>query len=174
MSVEVVDGAADEKVGTEDGTATLLASLQAQSADVDRLAALVVQRQNILAQAVTQWEAMQPVPAAEPAPAPKKKNKNKRRDGEALERVCGWDPRLAWSDDEVRACDGSAAETVKVEDGDVDMEAEAGVETGTGNLCTAGKRCERHQGWQRTLAVTLDVEAAQLVSLSDRLTAASI
>lgn len=132
------------------GAAALLASLEAQAEDVARAAQVVAQRQALLARAVERWEALAPAPLPEgTAPAPKKKSsKNKRRDGEAAaaaERPCGFDHRLLWDD-------GPVAEW-----------AAGGVEeAGEEETCAARRRCERHQGWQRTIGVALDVEYAQL------------
>lgn len=147
---------------TDDGTAALTASLQTQIEQVMRFAEVVAQRQALFAQAIEQWDALKPVAVTDPAPAPKRKSKTKRRDGEqAVERPCGWDSRLLWSDEEVRSWDGKGPEDA---DGDVDMEEGHGGMKMLSTMCPAGRRCERHQGWQKTLGVALDVEAAQLVS----------
>lgn len=67
-----------------------------------------------------------------------------------------------WSDEEVQAWYAKGQDA----DGDVEMAEEGG--EGTMRLlptmCPASRRCDRHQGWQKTLGVALDVEAAQLVS----------
>lgn len=147
----------------EDGPASLIATLQAQKEDVARLAELVSQRQALFAQAIAQWDALKPVATNNPVPAPKRKSKTKRREGETtVERPCGWDSRLMWSDDEVRSWYVQGQPT----DGDVEMAEEGGEEVPKllPTMCPASRRCERHQGWQKTLGVALDVEAAQLVS----------
>jgi COMPASS component SPP1 len=156
------DGAAGNGAAEEEGTAALTASLQAQSEQVVRLAELVAQRQALFAQAIAQWDALKPVVVAGTAPAPKRKSKTKRRDGDpVVERPCGWDSRLLWSNEELRSWDGKGPED---SEGDVDMdEEERGGMMILSTMCAAGRRCERHQGWQKTLGVALDVEAAQLV-----------
>lgn len=78
----------------------------------------------------------------------RRKNKSKRREMETVEvRPCGWDARLLWDDAAVEVWDGSR---------------------GDGVLCDGGKRCDRHQGWQKTVAAGLDVEGAVIVSSHSR------
>lgn len=101
---------------------------------------LVNKRQTLLSQAIESWEALPLVLVEVPA---RRKNKSKRREMETVEvRPCGWDARLLWDDATVEAWDGSR---------------------GDGALCDGGKRCDRHQGWQKTVAAGLDVEGAVIV-----------
>lgn len=150
--VTVSYAGAPPALAEETDSATLLAQLQAQSEGVVRLAELVAQRQALFAHAVAAWDALKPAVTDEPVPAPKRKSKPKRGGETVVERPCGWDARLVWGDEEVRAWRPEEAE------------AEGGGEGGGQWMCMAGRRCERHQGWQKTLGVALDVEAAQLVS----------
>lgn len=109
--------------------------------ELERQMDLVTKRQTLLSQAVESWEALPLVLVEVPA---RRKNKSKRREMETVEvRPCGWDARLLWDDVAVEAWDGSQ---------------------GDGALCDGGKRCDRHQGWQKTVAAGLDVEGAVIVS----------
>lgn len=163
---QVVEAAQDTS------TLALLSNLRRQSSEAERALSVIARRQAILGSAIAAWESLMPAGSVE---EPKKKSKNKRRDGEKDPRPCGFDPRIVWSDREVEAWDGSerVVEDVKVEEGgEGEGEGEGGGKEEGENLmsraaklglCSAGRRCERHQGWQKTVAVALEVEAAQLV-----------
>lgn len=104
---------------------------------------LVNKRQTLLSQAIESWEALPLVLVEVPA---RRKGKSKRREMETVEvRPCGWDSRLIWDDAAIEKWDESRGE---------------------GPLCDGGKRCDRHQGWQKTVAAALDVEGAVIVSCS--------
>lgn len=118
-----------------------MTDLKAQIPAIDKQLQLVEKRQALLSQALEQWEALPQVLVEVPS---KRKGKSKRREMETVEvRPCGWDSRLSWDDGEVEAWDGS---------------------NGDQPLCDCGKRCDRHQGWQKVVAASLDVEEAVLVS----------
>ncbi|KLT39001.1 PHD-domain-containing protein [Cutaneotrichosporon oleaginosum] len=152
-------------------TLALLSSLRKQSADAERALAIIARRQAILAAAVGVWESFAPGLVEEP----KKRSKNKKRDGEKDPRPCGYDPRLIWSDAEVAAWDGSEREATPPRKDEEGLEGEDRVkETALERaarlgLCAVGRRCERHAGWQKTLAVALEVEATQLSRRRDDL-----
>lgn len=154
---------ADEE-SQDTATLVLLSSLRRQSAEAERALAILARRQAILGSAIGVWEALVPAGAAE---EPKKRSKNKKRDGEKDPRPCGFDPRIVWSDKEVEAWDGAEREEIKDEvEGEEDGEKDEGALARAARLglCAVGRRCDRHQGWQKTTAVALEVEATQLVS----------
>ncbi|BEI79950.1 hypothetical protein CcaverHIS002_0104790 [Cutaneotrichosporon cavernicola] len=156
----VLEGAQDA------ATLALLSSLQRQSADAERALAILARRQAMLAYAVGVWESLVPGVVEEP----KKRSKNKKRDGEKDPRPCGFDLRLVWSDAEVAVWDGSEREATPPQEEEVDKEKETALERAARlGLCAVGRRCERHAGWQKTLAVQLEVEATQLTRRRDEL-----
>lgn len=171
MSVEH-HGHVAEPAAPPNAEGELLAELRQQGDGVLRALELVAKRQAILEQAVAYYDSLV-VTLAPAAPAPTKKSKNKRRDGQKEERPCAFDPRLLWDDEAVTVWSGEEA---PVEEAPVEEEAEAGEGEGEGDdaaatpkppsraVCKNGRRCDRHQGWQRTTAVALEVEVAQLVS----------
>lgn len=139
VSVQLADGSQPSTVSPSH--AALVANLRSQMSELERQMDLVTKRQTLLSQAVESWEALPLVLVEVPA---RRKNKSKRREMETVEvRPCGWDARLLWDDVAVEAWDGSQ---------------------GDGALCDGGKRCDRHQGWQKTVAAGLDVEGAVIVS----------
>ncbi|GMK58414.1 hypothetical protein CspeluHIS016_0504460 [Cutaneotrichosporon spelunceum] len=143
----------------------LLSSMRRQSADAERALAILARRQAMLGSAVAVWESLAPGVVEEP----KKRSKNKKRDGEKDPRPCGFDPRLVWSDAEVAAWDGSEREATTLPEeveGDKETALECAARLG---LCAVGRRCERHAGWQKTLAVQLEVEVTQLTRRRDEL-----
>ncbi|KAL1409115.1 60S ribosomal subunit assembly or modification protein [Vanrija albida] len=178
VTVEHHGGTAVPAPAPGDGAESLVRELKQQSEGVTRALELVGKRRAILEQAVAYYDSLVVtlVPAA-PAPA-SKKSKNKRRDGQKEERPCAFDPRLLWDDDEVGAWAGDEA---PLEDAPEEVEPEAGAEedgadTATPKppsraVCKNGRRCDRHQGWQRTTGVALDVEVAQLTRRRDELAA---
>lgn len=139
VSVKLADGS---RLGEVSPSHTaLVASLKSQMTELEKQMDLVNKRQTLLSQAIESWEALPLVLVEVPA---RRKNKSKRREMETVEvRPCGWDARLLWDDATVEAWDGSE---------------------GDGALCDGGKRCDRHQGWQKTIAAGLDVEGAVVVS----------
>ncbi|BEJ11022.1 hypothetical protein CspHIS471_0104440 [Cutaneotrichosporon sp. HIS471] len=156
----VLEGAQDA------ATLALLSSLQRQSADAERALAILARRQAMLAYAVGVWESFAPGVVEEP----KKRSKNKKRDGEKDPRPCGFDPRLVWNDAEVAAWDGSEREPTPPQEEEVEKEKETALERAARlGLCAVGRRCERHAGWQKTLAVQLEVEVTQLTRRRDEL-----
>jgi COMPASS component SPP1 len=166
---QVLEGAQDA------ATLALLSSLRRQSADAERALAILARRQAMLAAAVGVWESLAPGAVEEP----KKRSKNKKRDGEKDPRPCGYDPRLVWSDAQVAGWDGSEREMTppkeeagegEGEEGDGEARKETALERAARlGLCAVGRRCERHAGWQKTLAVQLEVEATQLTRRRDEL-----
>lgn len=154
------EGEARARVEEAQDTSTLalISSLRQQSAEAERALAVLARRQAILASAVAVWESLVPAGGVE---EPKKRSKNKKRDGEKDPRPCAFDPRIVWSDSEVEAWDG--AEREAVEEGEGDEKESALARADRLGLCAVGRRCDRHQGWQKTTAVALEVEATQLV-----------
>lgn len=150
--------------GAQDAaTLARLSSLRRQGADAERALAILARRQAILAAAVGVWESLAPGVVVEP-----KRSKNRKRDGEKDPRPCGYDPRLVWSDAQVAAWDGSEREpTPEMEE---EERKESALERAARlGLCAVGRRCERHAGWQKTMAVALEVEATQLARRRDEL-----
>ncbi|TXT10587.1 hypothetical protein VHUM_02092 [Vanrija humicola] len=158
--------------------AQLLQDLRQQAEDVTRALELVAKRQAVLEQAVAYYDGLV-VTLAPAAPAPTKKSKNKRRDGQKEERPCAFDPRLLWDDEAVAAWAGDEAPLAEGADAEGDTaeaEGEGGDAADTPKpparaVCKNGRRCDRHQGWQRTTAVALEVEVAQLSRRRDELAA---
>ena len=115
--------------------------VRSQIAAITSRLELVRKRQEILRQAIEHAESLDPVITVVEEV---RSGKSKRKGGPTEDKQCAWDPRLILSDEEVQAIDGA----------DRDM----------GGVCELGKRrCDRHPGWQKTIALSLDVEEQQLV-----------
>ncbi|WVR09469.1 hypothetical protein IAU60_006536 [Kwoniella sp. DSM 27419] len=151
--------------------ATRLSSVQAQIEQVEIAVDLVKARQEILRQAIERCEALHPVANAldeEAEEVSKKSKKKKGSSGPKEDRPCGWVRRLIADDGEVQrwivttAARGTRQldESPHEQDGTHGIEAD---EIGDQDYCLNGrKRCDRHQGWQKTMAVSLEVELAGL------------
>ena len=126
-----------------------IADISAQLKIVQSALEMVQKRQRILSQAIARWESSGSGAAngaaadgehADAPPPSKKSKKHQSKDKE--ERLCGWDERLVWDDTEVGIWSGERWE---------------------GDTCAKGRRCDRHQGWQKTIGASLQVEEALLV-----------
>ena len=126
-----------------------IADISAQLKIVQSALEMVQKRQRILSQAIARWESSGSGAAngaaadgehADAPPLSKKSKKHQSKDKE--ERLCGWDERLVWDDTEVGIWSGEQWE---------------------GDTCVKGRRCDRHQGWQKTIGASLQVEEALLV-----------
>ncbi|ORY35641.1 hypothetical protein BCR39DRAFT_555779 [Naematelia encephala] len=135
----------------------LLAVIQNQLGVAQRSLELVRKRQNLLRQVIARCLALQEVAVngdEGDEDKPRKGKKEGKRQG-VEDKPCGWDRRLIWSDEEVQDWDGM--------DDAVDAEL-------NDLVCKRGKRrCDRHQGWQKTIAVSLEVEEAQLIRRKESL-----
>ena len=128
---------------TTSTTEQTTASLSEQISAINRALSDVTRRQEILQHTITRCETLI-LPAASEAEVGDKKSK--KRPGGGDDRPCGWDKKLVWTDEEVEQWRP---------DEDDGMDGEA---------CMAPKRrCDRHQGWQKTMTASLDLEAGQLV-----------
>ncbi|WWD19205.1 hypothetical protein CI109_103663 [Kwoniella shandongensis] len=147
------------KLEATDTEASQLALVQKQIEEVQRAMDVVRKRQAILEAAIERCETLAPVQPTgeedEDEDQGKTKGKGKKGRsggggaGKGEDEPCGWDRRLVSSDEEV---EGMAD----------DVE---------GQPCMVGRRkCDRHQGWQKTTAVSLEVEIAGLSRIRDNLT----
>ncbi|WVF67527.1 hypothetical protein IAT40_002283 [Kwoniella sp. CBS 6097] len=154
-----------------------LADLQRQIDQVERAINLVKARQQILESAIVRCETLQPIAIenghdeAEEEELVGKRGKKKKglantNGGGKDDKPCGWVRILVADDqriDEWRTSEGGE-EDVEMADnhgtpgGGADRSS--GLEEGT---CYNGRRkCDRHQGWQKTIAVLLEVELSGL------------
>lgn len=124
----------------------LLSVVQSQMAAMTAALELVRRRQQILQQAIDHAESLAPVVIAQ-EDIRGSKNKRKSGTGPTEDKQCAWDPRLIWTDDQVKTWSAD------------------GQDGGEGICELAKKRCDRHSGWQKTIAISLEVEERQLVSL---------
>jgi hypothetical protein len=128
----------------------LLEQIALQEETIAQARRIIEARREMLQQAIVNAEALLPAPvvAEESIEASgSKKNKKPKKAAAVDLRACGYDSRLAADDAEVLAMlktEGDAAE---------------------GEVCPASRRCDRHQGWQKTIAVELEVEMALNVSI---------
>lgn len=125
----------------------LLAQIEAQEEALAASVRVIQARQKLLERTIARAEALQPAlaPAVEESAAStSKKSKPKKAPAAADNRACGYDSRLSADDNDVLGL---------VED-----------DTMEGEVCTASRRCDRHQGWQKTIAVALEVELILSVS----------
>lgn len=134
-------------------TATLeyevLSAVHTQMEAISSALEIVRKRQEILQQSINHAESLGPVvvPAVEETRSSKSKRKST---GPTEDKQCAWDPRLIWSDDETKMADIGGLQ--------VENQVDVGV-------CESGKRrCDKHSGWQKTIALSLELEEQQLVS----------
>lgn len=123
----------------------LMVAVQSQMKALTSALDVVRKRQDILRRAIEHAESLAPIaiPVEETRAS---KSKRKGGGGPTEDKQCAWDPRLSWTDQQVMA-----------EGGTVGREDDLAV-------CELAKRrCDKHSGWQKTLAISLEVEEKQLV-----------
>lgn len=132
-----------------DDTQTQLLTLQKRQEGAQKAMERIQKRQALLRNAVDRCEQLPPIAATETEES-QQKGKKRKAGRPADDRPCGWEASLIAEDEEVE-------ELVKGE-GD-EME----VVEGEREVCMLPRRrCDRHQGWQKTVAVSLDLELATL------------
>lgn len=133
--------------GRDDSTQQLINTIQIQLEATTAALDIVRKRQQILQSAIDRAEGLPPI-LIQAEESRSSKSKRKGGNGPSEDKQCAWDPRLIRDDAEVRDWNGEEQE-----------------EDVVGNICGLGKRkCDRHQGWQKTSTVSLELEHAQLVS----------
>jgi COMPASS component SPP1 len=133
--------------GRDESTQQLINTIQNQLEATTAALDTVRKRQQILQSAIDRAEGLPPI-LIQAEESRSSKSKRKGGNGPSEDKQCAWDPRLIWDDAEVRDWDGEEQE-----------------EDVVGNICGLGKRkCDRHQGWQKTSTISLELEHAQLVS----------
>ncbi|KAK8854654.1 hypothetical protein IAR55_003393 [Kwoniella newhampshirensis] len=141
-----------------------LNEIQAQIEEVERAMAIVSKRQELLLSAVERCEALvsvRSIPGEEEEDVQEKgtsKGKKGRGGGAGAgkgdDRPCGWDRRLVSFDEEMLEMNIGRGEDELVK----------------GELCMVARRkCDRHQGWQKTTAISLEVEMVGLSRIRDNL-----
>ncbi|WRT68563.1 uncharacterized protein IL334_005540 [Kwoniella shivajii] len=136
-----------------------LMQLEAQMEEVEKAMTVLRKRQDILKLAVEKCEDLPSITAVvEEEEVEQKKGKRKKGSGAGGgaggskdDRPCGWDKLLILDDGELTRLAG------------VQQEEE-------GRLCMRGRRrCDRHQGWQKTIAAQLKGEQTSLERMQKRL-----
>lgn len=136
-----------------DDTQTQLLTLQKRQEAVQKTILRIQKRQALLHIAVDRCEQL---PAIAPTETEESQQKGKKRKAgrPTDDRPCGWEASLIAEDEEVE-------ELVKGEGEEMEVVA------GEREVCMLPRRkCDRHQGWQKTVAVSLDLELATLVSVT--------
>nr|XP_019044859.1 hypothetical protein I302_06773 [Kwoniella bestiolae CBS 10118]OCF23789.1 hypothetical protein I302_06773 [Kwoniella bestiolae CBS 10118] len=145
-----------------------LVELEKQLANVNRSIELVNKRQRILDQVIVRAENAMLAPNGneveeEEEVVHSKKGKKKKgamNGGGKDDKPCGWDRVLIADDEEVPKVENGVNE----ENGNAEDQRQEG-------LCMRGKRrCDRHQGWQRTIAAQLEIELSGLERCQKNLT----
>ncbi|OXB35797.1 compass component spp1 [Cryptococcus neoformans] len=132
-----------------DDTQTQLLTLQKRQEGAQKAMERIQKRQALLRIAVDKCEQLPPIAPTETEES-QQKGKKRKAGRPADDRPCGWEASLIAEDEEIE-------ELVKGE-GD-EME----VVEGQREVCMLPRRrCDRHQGWQKTVAVSLDLELATL------------
>lgn len=154
----------------ESTLALMLAAITKQIDSVKAAIQLVQRRQLILEDVIARCEALPPLAGAlngnESVAAPNSKSSKKsssRKGGASDDRPCGWERRLIWDDNAVLAAPepSALASEDQQEQGKIIEPAE---EDGDRLPCLNPRRkCDRHAGWQKTVAALLENEAYQLV-----------
>lgn len=131
-----------------DDLAILLGQIALQEEAIAASRRIIEARRDMLQRAIANAEALQPAAVVEIATeVTGKKSKKPKKPSTVDTRACGYDWRLSADDAEILALLES-----EVKDADTEV-------------CSASRRCDRHQGWQKTLAVELEVELALNVSV---------
>ncbi|KIR41860.1 compass component spp1 [Cryptococcus deuterogattii 99/473] len=132
-----------------DDTQTQLLTLQKRQEAVQKTILRIQKRQALLHIAVDRCEQL---PAIAPTETEESQQKGKKRKAgrPTDDKPCGWEASLIAEDEEVE-------ELVKGEGEEMEVVA------GEREVCMLPRRkCDRHQGWQKTVAVSLDLELATL------------
>jgi COMPASS component SPP1 len=162
-----------ERAAIRSKTASLegvLAAIASQKDAVTANVELLNIRLAYLQTAVEKWEAMverheaaRAAAAAAGSKSPAKRSKASK-DKISNEAPCGFDVRLSWEDEDwgewVYSDEGRAALSRPAREDGL-------AEVGGDNVCTiTRKRCDRHQGWQRSIEASFEVEKAGQVRRS--------
>lgn len=144
-SVKVVHHLDSDSAPTS-GADTAQDVLQQYTEQVQAAIELVRARQAILQQAIARCEALIQANGHDTAmdvDEPRPKKSKSKSSSKSDDRICGWDSRLTADDWEILdlVASGEKVEACMV----------------------ARRRCDRHQGWQKTIAASLEVEAHCLV-----------
>jgi hypothetical protein len=131
----------------DDHTQQMIAAVQAQITATTAALEIVKKRQQILQTVIDKAEGLAPI-IVQPEER-SGKGRRKGGGGPTEDKQCGWDPKLLWDDEEVSKW--------------TENQEEQGDEQNCG---LAKRRCDKHSGWQKTAAFSLEVEEAQLVSYS--------
>jgi hypothetical protein len=127
---------------TDDHTQRLISAIQQQSTVTATALEIVRKRQQILEIAIDRAESLPHIIVQ--VEESRSKSKRKGGGGPIEDKQCAWDPRLIWDDEEVQSW----------------MDGEEEVQ-----ICGLGKRrCDKHSGWQKTSALSIETEEMQLVS----------
>ncbi|KIR68026.1 hypothetical protein I314_01518 [Cryptococcus bacillisporus CA1873] len=132
-----------------DDTQTQLLTLRKRQEAAQKAILRIQKRQALLHIAVDRCEQLPPIAPTETEESQQKGKK--RKAGRPIDdRPCGWEASLIAEDEEVE-------ELVKGEGEEMEVVA------GEREVCMLPRRkCDRHQGWQKTVAVSLDLELATL------------
>jgi COMPASS component SPP1 len=123
----------------------LITAVQDQISATSAALEVLRKRQHILQIAIDRAEVLEPI-IVQPEEGRSGKGRRKGGNGPTEDKQCGWDPRLIWEDEAVQSW----------------MEGQDEEE-----ICgLAKRRCDKHQGWQKTSAFSLETEERQLVSRS--------
>jgi hypothetical protein len=127
----------------DDHTQQLISAVQQQLTATTTALEIVRKRQQILQLAIDKAESLPPI-VVQPEESRSSKSKRKGGGGPTEDKQCAWDPRLIWDDEEVgNRVEGEGEEV---------------------EICGLGKRrCDKHSGWQKTSAFSLETEEMQLV-----------
>ncbi|WVQ90596.1 hypothetical protein IAS59_004377 [Cryptococcus gattii] len=132
-----------------DDTQTQLLTLQKRQEAAQKAILRIQKRQALLHIAVDRCERLPPIAPTETEES-QQKGKKRKAGRPTDDRPCGWEASLIAEDEEVE-------ELVKGEGEEME------VVVGEREVCMLPRRkCDRHQGWQRTVAVSLDLELATL------------
>lgn len=155
--------------------ASMLEAITKQIESVKAAIQLVQRRQQILENVVARCETLPPLAGTtngttEPAPAASSKSSKKsssRKGGASDDRPCGWERRLIWDDDAVLAAPEPPAPAA--EEPGPDAAAVAEEDADRAPCLNPRRKCDRHTGWQKTVAALLENEAYQLVRTASNL-----
>ncbi|WWC90518.1 uncharacterized protein L201_005454 [Kwoniella dendrophila CBS 6074] len=161
------------RITTTNNASEQLADLQKQLEKVEELMKLVMKRQEILRLTIDKSENLPLViniVEEEEELAERKKGKKKKyssgvNGGNKEDKPCGWNQKLILDDHDIMNLPDSEQDQTSKTDGNNDDASNClGTETDTDSgICLRGRRkCDRHQGWQKTIAVQLEVELTNL------------
>nr|ODN94490.1 hypothetical protein L204_04623 [Cryptococcus depauperatus CBS 7855] len=135
-----------------DQTDHQLYHIQSRIVEIERLMRFIQKRKALFQYVVDRCDQLPPLTVTKSDEVQHKSKSSKKKGSRpADDRPCGWDARLITADEQVdQFVKGDEGETMRVEWEDIEV-------------CMAGKRrCDRHQGWQKTIGVSLDIELATL------------